>query len=186
MPSQDLDRHLEIDEPRLQQRQREFVFCVDPTVVAAGMVVALMKFQKRPSGGAKFGAQIGVAEEPMRFGAGIVLTFPAIPPVAFSYGLVVVLRTNAVKRVNPVNLFLGFVRNAVVNEELAPTWRWRQLHRPPAERERVAIFRFSAAVIPVQGLSNLFGRRQQGLARPANERARIADECRRQQTSRAD
>ena len=83
----DLDRHPEVDQPRLQQRQREFVFCVDPTVVAAGMVVALMKFQERPAGRAKFGPEIGLAEEPKCFGARIVLTLPVFRPVAFTTGL---------------------------------------------------------------------------------------------------
>jgi hypothetical protein len=57
----DLDRHSEVDQARLQQRQREFVFCDDPTVVAAGMVVAFMKFQKRPAGRRKFRPKVDPA-----------------------------------------------------------------------------------------------------------------------------
>ena len=92
----DLDWHPEVDQARLQQRQREFVLCVDPTVVAAGMVVALMKFQERPAGRAKFWPEIGLAEEPKRFGARLVLTLPVFRPVAFTHGLVEVPRPNAV------------------------------------------------------------------------------------------
>ena len=51
------------------------------------MVVALMKFQQRPSGRAKFRPEIDLAEEKKRFGAWIVLTLPAIPPVLSDTGL---------------------------------------------------------------------------------------------------
>lgn len=39
----DLYRHVEIDQARLQQRQREHVFRINPTVDATGMIVALVK-----------------------------------------------------------------------------------------------------------------------------------------------
>jgi hypothetical protein len=183
-----LDRHVEVDEARLQQRQREHVFRIDPTVDAAGMIVALVKFQKWTACRPKFRPQVNPAEQKERLGRRIALPIEVFGPVMFTDWLVEVVRSNPVLVANFLDLPRAVVRNALVNEQLAPGRRGRRLHRPVAERQReteAVITVVLATLIPAQGLGDLRRRCQERLARTANEGPCIADERRRQQAARA-
>ena len=142
-----------------------------------------MKFQTRPAGRSNLGPDVDTPEQAVRFGTGTIHKLPAVPPVAFTHRLVVVPRPNEVVLPYRFRILFSLVRNALADEELASCRHGRRVNRPPAERKQVAGL---GAVVPVQGLSDLRGRRQQGPACPANEGARIADERRRQHTTGPD
>src|SRR4029077_6739212 len=97
------------------------------------MVVALMKFQKRPAGGRKFRPEIDLAEQEKRLRGRVSNALEVFSPVTFTNRLVEVLRANPVLVANPLDLPIGLVRNGLVNEKLAPCRRGRRLHRPLAE-----------------------------------------------------
>jgi hypothetical protein len=142
-----------------------------------------MKFQTRPADRSSLGPDIDIPEQVVGFGTGTIRELPAVPPVAFTHQLVVVPRPNEVLLPYRLRILLSLVRNALADEELAPCRLGRRVNRPLAERKQVAGL---GAVVPVQGLSDLRGRCQQGPACPANEGARIADERRRQHTAGSD
>src|SRR6516165_1139985 len=118
-PFHDLDRHFEVNETRLQQRQRELVHCIDPQAVVSG-VSALMKFQTRPACRSNLGTDIDTPEQAVRFGTGTIHKLPAVPPVAFTHRLVVVARPNEVVLPYRFRILFSLVRNALADEELAP------------------------------------------------------------------
>src|SRR5262245_30458187 len=144
MALHDLDRHFEVNETRLEERQRELVQCIDPQAVVTG-VGALMKFQTRPAGRSNLGPDVDTPEQAVRFGTGTIHRLPAVLPVAFTHRLVVIPGPNAVRPYR-LRVLLSLVRNTLADEELVPCRHGWRVNRPLAERKQVAVL---GAVVPV-------------------------------------
>src|SRR5436190_19529560 len=99
-----------------------------------------------------------------------------ILPVPLTHGLIVIRRFDAVRGTDPLDLFVGLVRDALADKEFSPLRRrWRKA--PRAKRKLISLVR---NFMPIHGLDHLRRRRQQGLARSVNEGAGILHERRRQ------
>src|SRR5262245_61675594 len=109
MALHDLDRHFEVNETRLEERQRELVHCIDPQAVVSG-VGALMKFQTRPAGRSNLGPDVDTPEQAVRFGTGTIHKLPAVLPVAFTHRLVVFPGPNEVVRPYRLRVLLSLMR----------------------------------------------------------------------------
>src|SRR6516225_11376280 len=96
-----------VDEPGLQQGQRQLVLGTDPETVVAGMRVALVKFEVRPATRISVSPDIDLSERSVCPGAGTVLHLEAIRPVALGHGLVVGLRPDAVMRPDFLGVRMG-------------------------------------------------------------------------------
>src|SRR6476620_10756005 len=171
----DLDRQLEINQPSLQEGQRQHVLRVDIMGVVAGMAPHV-ELKKRPAPRVTLRADIDFFQQVISLSERTTRGVEPILPVTPLDGLVEISRFYAVRGTNLLNILVGPVRDALAVKEFSPRRRgWR--NAPRAERKLIAHVR---NFMPIHGLDHLRRRRQQGLARPVNEGAGILHERRRQ------
>src|SRR6187549_3972905 len=127
-------------------------------------------------------AEIDPLEQVISLGKRPTCDVEPILPVTPLDGLVEIRRFNQVRGTDLLDFCVGPVRDALADKELSPRRRgWRKA--PRAKRKLIAIVR---NFMPIHGLDYLRRRRQQGLARPLNERTGIVYECCRQHRARTD
>src|SRR5262245_18406599 len=177
-----LDRHLQVDEARLQQRQRQLVFRIDPEAAVTWMR-AFMKFQNGPPTRCTIWPKVDFSEEVMRFRTRAIFDVETVLPVALADCLVVALRPDHVLGPDLFDFTFALMRNALADEKFSPRRRGRRLVRPLAKRQVMTVFR---AVVPEQGSRDLLWWCEQRAPCRAYEGARVRDERRRQQTSYPD
>src|SRR5262245_7512231 len=167
----DLYRHIEVNQSRLKQRQRQFGICTDPMAVGWPRPIELQQGCAR---GLEDRPDVDLIKEPISLGASVAVV-PAVPePNLLIDHLIEVFRHDTlVIRVELPSLFLDLVRNVFVGEKFGPgRWRWR-LVQPFAKRQRDPVL---IEIISIKGLSHPRRWYQQWRVRPANEGARLADE----------
>jgi hypothetical protein len=127
-------------------------------------------------------AKIDSLEQVISLGERTTCDVEPILPISPLDRLVEIPRRYAVKGTDLLNLLVGPVRDALTDKEFSPRGRGRR-KAPRAKRKLIALVR---NFMPIHGLDHLRRRRQQGLARPVNERARVLYERRRQHSTGAD
>ena len=170
------NRHVEIDQAGLQQRQRQHVLRVDIVRVVAWMGPDV-ELKERSAPRVALRAEIHFFEQVKALASGPPVMSNQSPPVAPLDRLVEIPRFYAVRGADLLNLFVGPERDALADKEFSPGWLGSRYPLPRAKRKSIALV---GQFIPMEGLDHLRRRRQQGLASPVNEGVGILCERRRQ------
>src|SRR5262249_55617619 len=114
-----LDRHLQVDQARLQQRQRQLILGFDPVVTVTG-VSAHIKVEMGQAPWHALWSKVNFIKQVICLRAWAVLTVEAGPPEFFADRAVVSFRPDAVCAPDGFNLIATLVCDSLSDEQFAP------------------------------------------------------------------